>query len=363
MLATAAFALGLLAAPAAVPAVAPADAGLRFETKDGTLYVRRRKVRAALDVGDAHPDMYPDLALGVGAKADGTAWTLTVDTNCQGEKTLRFSAASLEARLASAAASALARRKQWDTAAAGFARAVAFDASYAKAATDLAVAQLRGGHRPEAIATLVAAAARDRVWVVARVAIDRQLAPIAAAPELRALAARTPGHATLAKLRKMGVAFSADGGLVAWDRILGNAMSEDPEPQELRVVDVATGRLMARLPCRDHDAKGVDRALADLGFEVEKVPSRPLAIRTGGQQPDLLGRVEGIRVVVKDGRVSLSADGRPVGESRVGSPFTSGWAAKVRGGVLVGAAVNIGDGCGAWVYDDIVWIPLPPAAR
>jgi hypothetical protein len=360
MLAIAAFALGLLAAPAAAPAAA---ADLRFETKDGTLYVRRGKMRAAIDVEDAHPDMYPDLALGVGAKADGAVWTLKVDTNCQGEKTLRFSTASLDARLERAAAAALARRKQWDTATAGFARAVAFDPSYAKAATDLAVAQLRGGHRPEAIAALVAAAARDRVWVVAQVAIDRQLAAIASAPELRALAARTPGHATLAKLRKAGVAFSADGGLVAWDRILGNAMTEGPEPEELRVVDVATGRLLRRLPYRDRDAKGVDRALADLGFEVEKVRARDLAKGPEAKEQDLRGTVDGIRVVVKDGRVRLSADGRPIGESRIGSPFTSGWAAKVGGGVLVGAAVNIGDGCGAWVYDDVVWIPLSPAAR
>jgi hypothetical protein len=56
--------------------------------------------------------------------------------------------------------------------------------------------------------------------------------------------------------------------------------------------------------------------------------------------------------------VRLRADGGVVGEARIGSPFDSGWAAKVRGGVLVGAAVNIGDGCGAWVYDDQVWIPL-----
>jgi hypothetical protein len=358
MLATAAFALGLFAAQAEVPAPAPAVANLRFETKDGTLYVRRGKVRAAIDVEDAQPDMYPDLELGVTAKADGTSWTLKVDTNCQGEKTLRFSTAALEARLESAAASALARHKQWDAAASGFARAVALDGGYAKAATDLAIAQLRGGHRPDAIATLVAAAARDRVWVVGRVALDRQLAPIAPAPELRALAARTPGHATLAKLQKAGVAFSADGGLVAWDRIVGNAMTEDPDRMELRVVDVATGRLMARFPHRDHDEEGVDRALADLGFEVEKVRSRDLSTPTPTKEPEMRGTVEDIRVIVKGGRVRLSADGRPVGESRIGSPFTSGWAAKVRGGVLVGAAVNIGDGCGAWIYDDVVWIPL-----
>jgi hypothetical protein len=38
-----------------------------------------------------------------------------------------------------------------------------------------------------------------------------------------------------------------------------------------------------------------------------------------------------------------------------------GWAGKVRGGMLVVASVNIGDGCGAWAYDDVVWIPLKAA--
>jgi hypothetical protein len=127
---------------------------------------------------------------------------------------------------------------------------------------------------------------------------------------------------------------------------------------ELRVVEVATGRLLACLPYRDRDAKGIDRALLDLGFEAEKVRPRDLTIRTGAHQPELLGTVEGVRVVVKDGRVRLAADGHSVGEAHIGSPFTRGWAAKVRGGVLVGAAVNIGDGCGAWVYDDFVWIPI-----
>jgi hypothetical protein len=94
-----------------------------------------------------------------------------------------------------------------------------------------------------------------------------------------------------------------------------------------------------------------------------RVRERDLAKGTEAREQDLRGTVDGIRVVLNDGRVRLSADGRPVGESRIGWPFTSGWAAKVGGGVLVGAAVNIGDGCGAWVYDDVVWIPLSPAAR
>jgi hypothetical protein len=74
--------------------------------------------------------------------------------------------------------------------------------------------------------------------------------------------------------------------------------------------------------------------------------------------PELSGTLDGVRVAVKQGRVRLFAAGRMAGEARVGSPFDGGWAAKVRGGVLVAASVNVGDGCGAWAYDDVVWIPI-----
>jgi len=338
-----------------------ASAALRFETKDGYLYVRRGKARARIDVEEAHPDMYSDLSMDVTAKADGPNWTLRVGTNCQGNKTMEWTTAALEARLESAAAAALARRKQWDGAAAGYARAVVLDPSYGQAATDLAIAQLKGGHRPEAIATLVAAAARDRIWVVARVAIDRALAPIASAPELRALAAKAPGHARLAKLGRQGVAFSNDGKLIAWVRDVQNMMSEEGGYAELRVADVAAGRLLTRMRFRDAEDKGVDRALADLGFDVEKVAARELDRPQRDKQPDLIGFVDDIRVTVQAGRIRLSAKGQSIAQARTGMEVDGGWAGKVRGGMLVVASVNIGDGCGAWAYDDVVWIPLKAA--
>jgi hypothetical protein len=348
---------------ASVAAADGAGGQLRFQAKDGKLFVRRGNLGAPIAVDEAHPDMHPDLALAVSARSDRATWTLRVDTNCQGEKTMRWTAAALEARLERAAAAALARRQQWDAAAAGFARAVALDPADARAATDLAAAQLHGGHAREALATLLAAAARDRVWVVWRAAVDRDLAPVAAAPELRALAAPAPGHATLAKLRKAGVAFSTDGALMVWDRAVGDAMSDRPGPKELRVADAATGQLRARLPYREGDARAVDRALADLGFDTEKVNRRSLAMRAAGSGgPDLSGTLDGgVRVAVTGGRVRLFVNGRAAGEARTGSPSDGAWAAKLRGGVLVVTSVNVGDGCGAWVYDDTVWIPLAGA--
>jgi hypothetical protein len=356
MIATACFLLGLAAAASPdVPAAAAAN--LRFEVKDGTLWVRRGRVRAPLQVDEQHPDMAPDFPLNVRAKQDGAAWTLRVETNCQGIKTLSLSATALESRLERAAAGALARHHQWDAAAHGFARAVELDPAAAEAATDLAVAQVRGGHRPEAVATLLAAASRHHLWVVWRLAIDRDLAPVATDPALRALAAQQPGHATLRGLRRNGAAVSV--GLIAWDRVLGNMMDESPTaPMELRIADATTGHLVARLRYRDDQLDAVDRGLAALGFELETVSRRPLDGPKSGARSATL---EGLRVTVKeDGRVRLSQNGRVVGDARIGAPFDDGWAAWIRDGVLISTAVNIGDGCGAWAYDDYVWIPLPP---
>ncbi len=199
---------------------------LRFQVKDGALFVRGAGQRAPLSVEAAYPDMPPALPLSVKPKHDGATWTLTVDVNCQGLRKLTFSDAALDARLENAAGDALARRKRWDAAAPRYARAVELDPAFTEAATNLAVAQARGGHERDAVATLVAAAARDRVWVVWRAAVDRHLTAAAAAPEIRALAARTPGRASLAKLRKTHLAYAPETKLVVWDRVVGNGMSE-----------------------------------------------------------------------------------------------------------------------------------------
>ena len=340
---------------------------LRFHVKDGALFVRGAGQRAPLSVEAAHPDMPPALPLSVKPKHDGTTWTLTVDVNCQGLRKLTFSDAALDARLENAAGDALARRRQWDEAAPRYARAVELDPAFAEAATNLAVAQARGGHERDAVATLVAAATRDRVWVVWRAAVDRHLTAAAAAPELRALAAKIPGRASLAKLRKTHLAYAPETKLVVWDRVVGNGMSEDVDgPKELRVADAVTGRLVARLPYRAADERMVGRALAALGFDTADVRSSELA---SGDDPSPQAGMRGVlpgsrvSVTVKGGRVKLRDQGRVIAEAPITVVPLSGWLATAPGGVLIGAGISIGDGCGAWEYDDTVWLPLGGGTR
>jgi hypothetical protein len=338
----------------------------RFQVKDGALFVRGAGQRAPLSVEAAHPDMHPALPLSVKPRYDGTTWTLAVDVNCQGLRRLTFSDAALEARLENAAGDALAGRRQWAAAVPRFARAVDLDPGFAEAATNLAAAQARGGHERASITTLVAAAARDRVWTVWRVAVDRRLAGVAAAPEIRALAARTPGRVSLAKLRKSHLAYAPETKLVVWDRVVSNGMSEEVDgPMELRVADAVTGRLVARLRYRAGEEFAVGRALAALGFDTADVRPGRFASGDNPTPAGMRGVVPGSRlsVTVKGGRVTLRDQGRVIAAAPITAEPVTAWMAAAPGGVLIGAGVSIGDGCGAWEYDDMVWLPLGGATR
>jgi hypothetical protein len=339
---------------------------LELEAKDGELVIRKGLARARLQLESLDPTLYPDMALGLEVRAKGDDVTAIVDTNCQGKSTLTFTRATLEARLELAAAEAHAAHKRWDVAADGFARAAQLDPDLAEAATSLAVAQAKAGRERDAVATLMAAGARHRVWVIWRAIVDRSLAHAASDPEVRKLWARTHGHATLRALQASHAAYSTDLGVVVWDRAYSDSMSDaGHEPSELRVIDAATGKLVARLPYRRVSPRAVDQALAAMGFETGAVKARDL----GGVGADggagfrgFKGHVPGssVSVVVNKGRVRLNEGAHLVGEAVVAAhsdyPSAGAWVATVPGGVLVGVDVNVGDGCGAWGYDDVVWM-------
>ncbi len=197
-----------------------------------------------------------------------------------------------------------------------------------------------------------------------RLAADPELSPLAAAPPLVRLygaAARPPSHRALDGKH---VAFSPSRGLFAWNLSPGNSMSDDDAANdELRIVDLASGALQARLPY-SHLPRGADaaaRTLVALGF-TELAETRALDAAFGGS---------GLKVTfdVDQGTARVSRGGRPIGTARFKKPkgattpaWLDPWAASIPGAVIVGAAANIGDGCGAWVYGQVLRV-LVPATR
>ena len=132
------------------------------------------------------------------------------------------------------------------------------------------------------------------------------------------------------------------------------------------MTDAVAGRLVARLPYRAADERMVSRALAALGFDTADIRSGELASGDDASpQAGLRGVLPESRVsvTVKGGRVKLRDQGRVIAEAPITAVPLSGWLATAPGGVLVGAGVSIGDGCGAWEYDDTVWLPLGGGTR
>jgi hypothetical protein len=194
-----------------------------------------------------------------------------------------------------------------------------------------------------------------------RLAADPELSPLAAAPPLAKLYGAPASHPSHRALDGKHVAFSPSRGLFAWNLSPANMMSDDDtNNDELRIVDLASGDLKARLPY-SHVRRGADaaaRTLAALGF-TEVVETRTLDASFGGI---------GVEVTfdVDRGTARVSRGGRVIGNARFKKPkgattppWVDPWAASIPGAVIVGAAANIGDGCGAWVYGDVRRILVP----
>ena len=361
--------LALVLATAAAKAEAPFH--LRFEgaaipgtdlrleldgSYDGGLSVRRGKVRARVPV-----DLpYPEFLTGVGATATPTTVTVKAEANCEGPQTFTLSRARLEALLENAAARSLTRAQQWEGAAAGFSRALAADPTLSEAATNLAVAQVHTQRPTDAVATLARAAEHDPIWVAWRLAADPELTALAAAPALVKIYGAPASHPSHRALDGKHVAFSPSRGLFAWRLTRVNAMSEGDADEELRIVDVVSGAVEARL-AYSHVRRGADaaaRTLAALGF-AEVVETRALDAGFGGI---------GVKVTfdVEAGTARVSRGGRVIGSARFKKPkgattpaWVDPWAAAIPGVVIVGAAANIGDGCGAWIYPQVLRILVP----
>jgi hypothetical protein len=108
-------------------------------------------------------------------------------------------------------------------------------------------------------------------------------------------------------------------------------------------------------------ADAAARTLAALGF-TELAKTRDLDAVFGGV---------GLKVTfdVDQGTARVLRGGRPIGTARFKKPkgattppWVDPWVAAIPGAVIVGAATNIGDGCGAWIYGQVLRI-LVPAPR
>ena len=110
-----------------------------------------------------------------------------------------------------------------------------------------------------------------------------------------------------------------------------------------------------------HVRRGADaaaRTLAALGF-AEVVETRGLDAGGGGIGVEVTFDVE-------VGTARMARGGRVIGSARFKKrkgattpAWVDPWAAAIPGGVIVGAAANIGDGCGAWVYGDVRRVLVP----
>ncbi|MCE9578481.1 MAG: hypothetical protein K8W52_35470, partial [Deltaproteobacteria bacterium] len=134
MRATVALALALALA---APAVARADKSARVpgtnlsvRVAGSSLEVKQQRTVAPIPVLQPWPDLFMDVTV----EAKGDAITISIDGNCSGEHTIKTTEAALRARLANVTALGLHRGKQWDAAAAGFAKALALDPTLVPAA-------------------------------------------------------------------------------------------------------------------------------------------------------------------------------------------------------------------------------------
>ncbi len=139
----------------------------------------------------------------------------------------------------------------------------------------------------------------------------------------------------------------------------------------LWIADVATATVRARLAC-GHGRAGaaaIGRTLDALGFTT-RVPTRALHEHDG--KSNVIFRDQGLEVSLAGPIARLARAGRVVGEVRFDIPkdaevpnaetsWVAPWAAPVPGAVIVGAGVAITEGCGAWEYDEVRRILLPPA--
>jgi hypothetical protein len=262
--------------------------GLTIVLHDRSLEVHKGTLSAAL-VSAA------DL---IEAKFDRKTATVVIEyeDRCNFNKTRSWDLARLEAMPEFADAVARKTRHDDKGAAAAFARAAALDPTWIDPVYELAAVQLHAGDPGAAVRALAGLLATAPVGVYLRVTSDPALSALAARPELQAVRAKQAGTIAITGKGIAGtVAISPDHKLLAVTLRDGSGFSAS-FALDLLVLDVATGRVVSKLPivasdesdsdcydsaCApilakarpvvDRRAKAREKALRELGFGPAKV--------------------------------------------------------------------------------------------
>jgi hypothetical protein len=134
-------------------------------------------------------------------------------------------------------------------------------------------------------------------------------------------------------------------------------MSDGPLPApELRIVDAATGAIVWRGAAPPPAV--LARGLAALGLT--DTGSISIELRDDDGSGKLRGVFPGTKlgvIVAKDQARALTGD-HVLGEIALASSDRHAFAIRTPIGVIVGAQVDIGDGCGGWDFDAIGFMPI-----
>jgi len=285
-----------------VASAKPLPDGVKVELKKGRPMVTRGG--ATVPLAD---DTLADWDAATAELSDDGAQVMLSGTRCK--KTITgdrakatIPLARLEAKLENATGEALLGKKKWADAATKFSAAMTKDPGTARYAANLLVAQVKGGKLDDADRTLAAVGKRHIAWLAWRLAVDPALAPLKARPSAAAIAAPVPGKARSATLAD---AYAISPlGMAATRTASGSGGSGAELPLEVSFTEIATGRVVLRLPIGKNPERAlVDRVLVTLGFTFEGMFTD---IRQGKSQSSTDGRallVSGDKITYQKGAV------------------------------------------------------------
>lgn len=210
----------------------------------------------------------------------------------------------IEAKFENADGETVMAKKKYEEASGYFAAAMAMDPTVPLYASNLLVAQVKGGKLADADKTLATAGKQHVAWFAWRLEVDPALASIKSRPSVKALYPTTPGKARSPTLAD---AFAISPlGLAATRTASGEGGSGAELPMEVSFTEITSGREVLRLPMGkggkvDAQQALVDKLLVQLGFTFE-----------------------GMFQDIRQGRSQSTSDGRAILVSDSGIAFQKG---------------------------------------